>query len=72
MKGVEDPLSPSKCTHFIFSVQGTTIPATPIQRGRGGLAEGEGGLAEGKGGLPGGGWLHSKVWTDAHMNATGF
>ncbi len=19
-----------------------------------------------------GGWLHSKVWTDAHMNATGF
>ena len=23
-------------------------------------------------GSPGEGWLHSKVWTDAHMNAKGF
>ncbi len=41
------------------------------QKGRGGLAEGEGGLAEGERGS-GEGWSHSKVWTDAHMNAKGF
>ncbi len=33
---------------------------------RGGWLEWEGG------GLRGGGRLHSKVWTDAHMNTKGF
>ncbi len=47
-------------------------------RGGGGLAEGEGvwqmgeGSGRGGGGLPRGGLLHSKVWTDANMNAAGF
>ena len=104
MKDVEDPLSLSKYTHFVFSVQGATISATPMQRGRGvwqrgrgvqqrgrGPAEGEGvwqrgrgvwqrGRGSGRGGGGSGrgeggsgeGWLHSKVWTDTHMNAKGF
>ncbi len=31
------------------------------------------GVVSGEGGwLVGGGWLHSKVWTQAHMNTKGF
>ncbi len=38
-----------------------------------GVVSGEGGGSWGRGVVRGGGgWLHSKVWTDAHMNTKGF
>ncbi len=65
--------------------EGSSRGGGGLAEGEGGLAEREGGPAEGEGvwqsgrgsGRGGGGsarrgWLHSKVWTDTHINATGF
>ena len=43
-----------------------------VVSGEGGWLVGRG-VVSGEGGVRGeGGWLHSKVWTDAHMNTKGF
>ncbi len=42
-----------------------------MERGGGGQ-RGEGVVEEGRGVWQGWWWLHSKVWTDAHMNAKDF
>ncbi len=44
-----------------------------VGEGGWGWLVGEGVVSGGRGVVSGGGgWLHSKVWTDAHMNTTGF